>query len=221
MRLRRSIAVVAAVVLAFALGYATRRGGERPAPAAVAAPQPVLADAVRQVLAQRYVKALDPGALASARTVPQLIAQLRDPFTSYLTSSEYAALKADTVQGFYGIGVRVRAQGKSLRLMMKRDGGKAHVVAVRRGIVRQPSVIVQDRGAVRVIRITRFSHGVAKDVRRYARHAPVVVLDLRGNPGGLISEAIDTVDVFLQHGRILSYSGAHMLGQVVSAKHSA
>ena len=52
---------------------------------------------------------------------------------------------------------------------MKRDGGKAHVVAVRRGIVRQPSVIVQDRGAVRVIRITRFSHGVAKDVRRYAR----------------------------------------------------
>ena len=186
MRLRRSIAVVAAVVLAFALGYATRRGGERPAPAPVAAPQPVLADAVRQVLAERYVKALDPGALASARTVPQLIAQLRDPFTSYLTSSEYAALRADTVQGFYGIGVRVRAQGKALlrivgvvphspaaraglhkgdllvavdglhvrghidtalaalqaphrgplRLVMKRDGGKAHVVAVRRGIVR-------------------------------------------------------------------------------------
>ena len=271
MRLRRSIAVVAAVVLAFALGYATRRGGERPAPAQVAAPQPVLADAVRQVLAERYVKALDPGALASARTVPQLIAQLRDPFTSYLTSSEYAALRADTVQGFYGIGVRVRAQGKAtlrivgvvprspaaraglhkgdllvavdglhvrghidtalaalqaahrgpLRLVMKRDGGKAHVVAVRRGIVRQPSVIVQDKGAVRVIRITRFSEGVAKDVRRYARHAPVVVLDLRGNPGGLISEAVKTVDVFLERGRILSYSGAHMLGRTVQAQHTA
>ncbi len=63
------------------------------------------------MLAERYVRALDPGALASARTVPQLIAQLRDPFTSYLTSAEYAALKADTVQGFYGVGVRVRAQG--------------------------------------------------------------------------------------------------------------
>src|SRR3954468_13066486 len=106
MHSRRSLAVVAAVVLAFALGYATRRGGERPAPAA--APQPVLADAVRQVLAERYVRALDPGALASARTVDQLIAQLRDPFTSYLTSAEYAALRADTRAGFYGVGVRLR-----------------------------------------------------------------------------------------------------------------
>jgi carboxyl-terminal processing protease len=74
---------------------------------------------------------------------------------------------------------------------------------------------------VRVIRITRFSRGVAQDVRRAARHARVVVLDLRGNPGGLISEAEDTVDVFLDRGRIFSYSGAHTLPRVVRAKHSA
>jgi carboxyl-terminal processing protease len=273
MRLRRSIAVVAAVVLAFALGYATRRGGERPQPAPAVAPQPVLADAVRQVLADRYVRALDPGALASARTVTQLIAQLRDPFTSYLTSAEYAALRADTAPGFYGIGVRVRPQGKALlrivsvvahspasraglrsgdllvavdglrvrghvdtalaalqaphrgplRLVTKPTAGKSHVISVRRGIVRQPAVTVHDvaKGAVRVIRIARFSHGVAQDVRRAARGAPIVVLDLRGNPGGLISEARDTVDVFLERGRILSYSGAHTIGRVVSADHSA
>jgi carboxyl-terminal processing protease len=275
MRLRRSIAVVAAVVLAFALGYATRRGGEPPAPARapVAAPRPVLADAVRQVLVQRYVRALDPGALASARTVPELIEQLGDPFTSYLTSAEYAALKADAASGFYGIGVRVRAQGKALlrivavvphspaaraglhrgdllvavdglrvrghidtalaalqaphrgalRLMMKRKSGKGHVVAVHRGVVRQPAVHVHDeaKGTVRVIRITRFSHGVAQDVRRAARHARVVVLDLRGNPGGLIAEARDTVDVFLDRGRILSYYGAHTARGVVNANRSA
>jgi carboxyl-terminal processing protease len=273
MRLRRSIAVVAALVLAFALGYATRRGGERPEAAPAAAPAPVLADAVRQVLAERYVRDLDPGALASARTVTQLIAQLRDPFSSYLTSSEYAALRADTAPGYYGIGVRVRAQGKALlrivgvvprspasraglrkgdllvavdglhvrghidtalaalqaphrgplRLVMRRKAGTAHVVSVRRGVVRQPAVLVRNmaKGAVRVIRITRFSHGVAKEVRRAARNARIVVLDLRGNPGGLISEARDTVDVFLDHGTILSYSGAHTVGRVVRANHSA
>ena len=274
MRLRRSFAVVAAVVLAFALGYATRRGGERPEPPPVAGPQPVLADAVRQVLADRYVRPLDPDALASARTVDQLIAQVGDPFTSYLTSAEYAALRADTAPGFYGIGVRVRPQGKALlrivgvvprspasraglhrgdllvavdglkvrghidtalaalqaahrgplRLVMKRKvAGKSHVVSVRRGIVRQPAVFVQDRanGAVRVIRITRFSRGVAQDVRHAARGARVVVLDLRGNPGGLISEAKATVDVFLNRGRIFSYSGAHTLAHVVKATHSA
>jgi carboxyl-terminal processing protease len=272
MRLRRSLAVVAAVVLAFALGYATRRGGERPEPAPVAAPQPVLADAVRQVLAERYVKALDPGALASARTVTQLIAQLRDPFTSYLTSAEYAALRADTAPGFFGIGVRVRPQGKALlrivsvvpgspafraglrsgdllvavdglrvrghidtalaalqaphrgplRLVMRRNPAKSRVVSVRRGIVSQPAVSVRHPAkGVRVIRITRFSHGVARDVRRAARNAPVVVLDLRGNPGGLISEAIATVRVFLQRGRILSYFGAHTRGMVVMANGTA
>jgi carboxyl-terminal processing protease len=273
MRLRRSIALVAAVVLAFALGYATRRGGEPATPAPLAAPRPVLADAVRQVLAERYVKALDPGALASARTVPELIAQVGDPFTSYLTSAEYAALKADTAPGFYGIGVRVRPQGKALlrivgvvpaspaataglhrgdllvavdglrvrghldtalaalqaphrgalRLLLKRKAGRTHVVAVRRGVVAQPAVHVHNvaKGTVRVIRITRFAHGVAQEVRRAARHAHVVVLDLRGNPGGLIAEARDTVDVFLDHGRILSYYGAHTPGKVVNANRSA
>ena len=72
-----------------------------------------------------------------------------------------------------------------------------------------------------MIRITRFSHGVAGAVRRAARDAPVVVLDLRGNPGGLISEAVATVDVFLENGRIVSYSGAHTLGETVTAGKSA
>ncbi|HEX5851470.1 MAG TPA: hypothetical protein VFY36_00100, partial [Solirubrobacteraceae bacterium] len=116
MGLRRLFAVVAAIVLAFALGYATRRGGERPAPP-VASPPPVLTDAVRQVLVDRYVRPLDPDALAAARTVPQLIAQLRDPFTRYLTSAQYAALKADTDEGFYGVGVRVRARGAALQII--------------------------------------------------------------------------------------------------------
>ena len=115
MRLSRLFAVVAAVVVAFALGYATRRGGESPAPP-VAGP-PVLTDVVRQVLVDRYVHTLDPNALASARTVPQLLAQLRDPFTSYLTSAQYAALRADTREGFYGVGVRVRPVGTALRIV--------------------------------------------------------------------------------------------------------
>ena len=270
MRLSRLLAVVAAVVVAFALGYATRRGGESPAPP-VAGP-PVLTDVVRQVLVDRYVNTLDASALASARTVPQLLAQLRDPFTSYLTSAQYAALRADTREGFYGVGVRVRPVGTALRivgvvpkspaaraglrkgdmllavdgrrvsgrldtalaelqaprrgplsLIMRRPGGHAHTVKVTRATITQHAVLVNDvsKGAVRIIRITRFSHGVAGQVRRAARDAPVVVLDLRGNPGGLISEAVATVDVFLEKGDIVSYSGAHMLGRTVQAAKTA
>ena len=61
MRSRRSLAVVAAVVVAFALGYATRRGGERPAAAPLASPQPVLRTPCGQVLADRYVQHARPG----------------------------------------------------------------------------------------------------------------------------------------------------------------
>ena len=270
MRSHRTLAVCAAVVAAFALGYATRSRGERPEPAPPSR-QTVLADAVRQVLSHRYVRALDESALSSARTVPQLIAQLRDPFTSYLTSAQYAALKSETAERFYGVGVRVLARGKTLvivavvphspaakaglrkgdrllavdgvhvrghvdttlaalqaphrgalKLVMRRAGGHQRVVSVHRGIVRLPAVQVRNAGhGVRVIRITRFSHGVAAEVRAAARHARVVVLDLRGNPGGLIAEATSTVDVFLSSGRIVSYQGAHTLNATVSATASA
>ena len=146
MRLRRSLAVVAAVVLAFALGYATRRGGERPAARALRGAAAGPADAVRQVLAERYVKDLDPGALASARTVDQLISQLGDPFTSYLTSAEYAALRADTAPGFYGIGVRVRAQGKALLRIV---GVVPHSPASRAGLHRGDLLLAVDGLKVR------------------------------------------------------------------------
>ena len=48
-------------------------------------------------------------------------------------------------------------------LVMRRKGGHEHVVKVTRGVVAQNAVLVNDvaKGAVRVIRIVRFSHGVA------------------------------------------------------------
>ena len=110
----------------------------------------------------------------------------------------------------------------ALKLVMRRAGGHQRVVRVPRGIVRLPAVQVRNAG-----------HGRARDpdhallprgraeVRAAARHARVVVLDLRGNPGGLIAEATSTVDVFLSSGRIVSYQGAHTLNATVSATASA
>jgi carboxyl-terminal processing protease len=141
--------------------------------------------------------------------------------------------KGDTLLAVDGLRVRghletalqaLQAPHKGpLRLVLRHRGGRARTVEVSRTRVVQPAVLVNDvsRGQVRVIRILRFSHGVAAAVRRAARDAPVVVLDLRGNPGGLISEAVATVDVFLAQGPIVSYSGAHMLGRTVHASRSA
>src|SRR4051794_40821471 len=74
---------------------------------------------------------------------------------------------------------------------------------------------------VRVIRIASFSHGVAQAVRLLARGQDRVVLDLRGDPGGLVDEAVATADVFVSTGRVLSWRGAHVPEHVVRADGSA
>jgi carboxyl-terminal processing protease len=79
------------------------------------------------------------------------------------------------------------------------------------------------RGAerVRIIRIASFASGVARQVRQLAFGSPAVILDLRGDPGGLLQEAVATADVFLPRGVIVSWSGAHTARQVVRANGSA
>jgi carboxyl-terminal processing protease len=65
-------------------------------------------------------------------------------------------------------------------------------------------------GRVRVIRVSTFADGVARQVRALATRAPAVILDLRGDPGGLLDEAVETASVFVRKGRIVSWDGANV-----------
>ena len=67
---------------------------------------------------------------------------------------------------------------------------------------------------VLMVRVAAFTRGVGREVRRAVlgraeRHSGVV-LDLRGNPGGLLDEAVETASVFLTGGVVVIYerSGA-------------
>jgi carboxyl-terminal processing protease len=62
------------------------------------------------------------------------------------------------------------------------------------------------------IRITTFSRDTAEDLKKAildlkTRKMSGLVLDLRFNPGGLLTSAIDTCDMFLTTGRIVSTEG--------------
>jgi carboxyl-terminal processing protease len=76
-------------------------------------------------------------------------------------------------------------------------------------------------GRVRVIRIAAFADGVARQVRALATKAPAVILDLRGDPGGLLDEAVDTASVFVRKGRIVSWDGANVGSQLRTASNTA
>lgn len=111
---------------------------------------------------------------------------------------------ADVVADLRGV------PGTELSLVVRR-GTAQRSVTLRRATFAYGDVTVAPagRGVVR-IRVAAFSRGVGRHVRAAvasarAHHAAGVVLDLRGDPGGLLDEAVETASAFLDGGPVVSY----------------
>ncbi|OIV37590.1 hypothetical protein BIV57_10350 [Mangrovactinospora gilvigrisea] len=109
--------------------------------------------------------------------------------------------------------------GSRVVLGLERPGAGARTLSVRRARLSTEDVTVRDlagaTGTVCLIKVDSFSTGsgaaVARAVRDAERARPAdagVVLDLRGNSGGLLTEARRASSVFLDGGPIARLSGA-------------
>lgn len=88
--------------------------------------------------------------------------------------------------------------------------GVAHTVSLKRVSVSTEDVTAKVTGAVMIIKVRAFSKGVGAKVASYdatarARHLSGIVLDLRGNPGGLLDEGVRTASVFLNGGLVTTF----------------
>ncbi|MFI6446089.1 S41 family peptidase [Kitasatospora sp. NPDC050543] len=100
-----------------------------------------------------------------------------------------------------------RQVGSGVTLTVQRHDGPVREVPLRRALLDSQQVAVE-RTPAGVVRITvrGFTSGVAQQVRAAVRGAKAgVVLDLRGNSGGLVEEAVGTASVFLDGGPVASY----------------
>lgn len=84
-----------------------------------------------------------------------------------------------------------------------------HIV---RGIITIESVYAkQINSDILYIRVTSFDKKVAQDVAKNIKNKKAttkgIILDLRNNPGGLLDQAIDLVDLFVDKGNIVSQKG--------------
>lgn len=99
-----------------------------------------------------------------------------------------------------------RSASRSVALTVSRGATAPRDVVLDRALLATQEVGVE-RAADGVVRITvrAFTSGVAGQVRVAASGAKAVVLDLRGNSGGLVEEAVATASVFLDGGPVASY----------------
>ncbi|MFJ1974600.1 S41 family peptidase [Streptomyces sp. NPDC087903] len=98
--------------------------------------------------------------------------------------------------------------GTRVRLGLER-GTRAWDLTVRRARLSTDSVTVRRlAGGVTVIRIDSFTKGSGDVVRTAVRQAPAsrgIILDLRGNSGGLVTEAVTAASAFLDGGLVATY----------------
>lgn len=108
-------------------------------------------------------------------------------------------------QSVLTIGSKIRGQpGTTVRLHVANKTGAEKHVAVARSAVEAKSVLVKRHEALPVVRILSFTNTTPRELQETFRTLPpskAVVLDLRGNPGGSLYDAIDAAMLFLDNGQ--------------------
>lgn len=110
---------------------------------------------------------------------------------------------------------RMRGEpGTAVSVTIRRNGvADEFTVSLTRETIRRQAVLWSMEGKVLVLRVNAFGTGVSAALRQAIADAgaadtpQALVVDLRGNPGGLLHEAIRVADTFLGAGEIVSLRG--------------
>jgi carboxyl-terminal processing protease len=107
-------------------------------------------------------------------------------------------------------------EGSAVSLDVVRGGAVAGRVALRREHVEVPSVedvrMIDAATGIGHLKISSFQKTTAADLESALRRLDAagmrsLVIDLRGNPGGLLSAAVDVADLFLERGLVVATRG--------------
>ncbi|MFE2475632.1 S41 family peptidase [Streptomyces sp. NPDC059389] len=98
--------------------------------------------------------------------------------------------------------------GTPVVLHLTRDGADLTETLRREQLHTEPVTVRELPGGITVIKVASFSRGSGEKVRaavRAARPGAGFMLDLRGNPGGLVTEAVTAASAFLDGGLVATY----------------
>jgi carboxyl-terminal processing protease len=125
--------------------------------------------------------------------------------------------------------------GSPIMLTVRHEGGEEQQVTMQREMVRMETVfghqrrpddrwefMLDDEHKIGYIRISTFSRHTSDDLKKALDHLVAakmrgLILDLRFDPGGLLSTAVEVADHFLAEGTIVSTAGRNTVERTWSA----
>ena len=125
------------------------------------------------------------------------------------------------------VGMMRGKVGDPIDLTIVREGeSKPLKINIVRGIITIESVYAKTIGDdILYIRVTSFDQKVSEDVTKAIKNKKSmtkgIVLDLRNNPGGLLDQAVNLVDLFVDSGDIVSQKGRHKSDEKVYSASSS
>lgn len=130
-------------------------------------------------------------------------------------------INGDSVEGLTQIDVVNLLRGEvdsRVSLLVAREGrDDSFEVSVKRAHVVPETVSYRREGNIAYFRVFSFNSETANTLKREIKDAKIeigkklkgIVLDLRGNPGGLVPQSVAVANLFLEEGRIVSIHGRH------------
>jgi carboxyl-terminal processing protease len=149
-----------------------------------------------------------------------MVDSLKDPYTRYFSPKEAKTFNDDLSGKFEGVGMSVHPSKEGLVITDTFEGAPARKAGMRAGDVIthvnghsiEGKLITRDGHKFAVVSLASFSSGVHGKLRDeidklIGRGAKGVVLDLRGNPGGLLREGVMVASIFIEDGTIVTTKG--------------
>jgi carboxyl-terminal processing protease len=101
-------------------------------------------------------------------------------------------------------------ENSTVRLVVRRAGARIEVSVKRETFSTHDVSVDRLRGGIVHVEVSAFTRGVGREVRaamaaNATQRSNGIVLDLRGNPGGLLDEAVEVASSFLDGGPVVSY----------------
>ncbi|MFI8089942.1 S41 family peptidase [Streptomyces sp. NPDC086080] len=140
-----------------------------------------------------------PAAAAGIRAGDRLRSVDGEPVDGRPVTEVVSLLRGDTAGD---------SAGTTVRLGLERGTRAWHETVRRARLSRDPVTVRALDSGVTVIRVGAFTRGSGEEVRTAVRRAPAgagIVLDLRGNSGGLVAEAATVASAFLDGGLVATY----------------